>query len=73
MWGPLRPKYPQKYNKQISDVKKTETHWLRARQGHTKHVCKIAGSKLSKTEWTLASEGILGVTLEPACTRPLNY
>ena len=35
--------------------------------GASKHVCKFSGSYLSKTTWTLDSEGIWADKLEPAC------
>ena len=69
MWGLLRPKYPNKNTiTQISDGKKIAS--LKARQGHTKSMCKISGSYLSKTAWTLASVVIVSFMLEPDCMYP---
>ena len=47
MWGPPRLQKTQK------PKQKKNNHSLKARQGHIQHVCKIAGSWLSKTAWTL--------------------
>ena len=52
MWDLLRPQISPKNTKtQISDEKKQkqkQKHSLKARQGRTKHVCKISGSNSQK-------------------------
>ena len=66
MWDPSRPKHPKKKTKtQISGEKKKH---IRERLGRGNlNTCKISGSYLSTTAWTLDSEGIWGSMLEPAC------
>ena len=69
IWDPLRPKCPEKYkNRNIWWREKTkENHSRKLRQEHIDHVCKISVSCLSKTAWTLDSQGIWDDKLEPAC------
>ena len=72
-WVPLRPKYPKKdknpklWRKKRKQKKK---HSKKARLGHIEQVqnFNFSGSYLSKTAWTLDSEGIRGFMLESACT-----
>ena len=64
MWGLLIPKYPKKKQKPKYLTKKTENkkiHSLKARQGHTKHVCKISSSNSEKRRehWHLKEFGVL--------------
>ena len=77
MWGPLKPKYLQKIQKPKYLAKKTKRKKkkksLKARQGHIKHVCKISGSNSQKRCRQLASEGIRGFVLEPACNSHTPY
>ena len=74
-WDPLRPK---KKKRKIKKNTHTHTHiWRRKQQKirfctGTLNTCKISGSYLWKTAWTLNSEGIWGFILEPAC-KPLIW
>ena len=63
--GSLKTQISQKYTKtQICDEKNKRTktpHSLKARQGHTKYVCKISGSNSKKRRghWHLNEFGVL--------------
>ena len=54
------PKYMDKRRK------KEKPHWKKAWQGHIKHVVQFFEVYLPNTVWTLDSEGIWGIMLQPA-------
>ena len=70
MWDPLRPKYPKKYENPNTWRGENKNKTVKRLGRGTLNACaKFQSLYLSKTAWTLDSEGIWGYKLEPACVQ----